>query len=38
MLFNFKNKGFTLPEDRAPATGEETYIGLKAMINAIKNI
>jgi carboxypeptidase A2 len=30
--------GFTLPEDRAPATGEETYKGLKAMINAIKNL
>jgi len=27
--------GFALPEDRAPNVGEETYIGIKAMINAI---
>ena len=29
--------GFLLPEDRVPLVGQETYVGLIAMINAIKN-
>ncbi|RNA22669.1 carboxypeptidase A1-like [Brachionus plicatilis] len=32
------NYGFVLPEDRAPAVGEETYVGLIAMIDAIRNL
>lgn len=27
--------GFTLPQDRAPKAGEETYQGIKAMLNSI---
>ncbi|CAF0850217.1 unnamed protein product [Brachionus calyciflorus] len=30
--------GFVLPEDRVPSVGEETYIGLKTMIDAIRNL
>ncbi|RNA01997.1 carboxypeptidase B-like, partial [Brachionus plicatilis] len=31
------NYGFILPEDRVPVVGEETFIGLKAMIDAVRN-
>jgi hypothetical protein len=29
------NYGFTLPEDRVPKAGTETYVGIKAFLNAI---
>ncbi|CAF1128592.1 unnamed protein product, partial [Brachionus calyciflorus] len=30
------NYGFTLPEDRAPLAGEETFAGIAAFLNSIK--